>query len=88
VRAAGKEMSQTSSDVTRTLPTNLSPEAERNAGGSLIAVKKVLTRRAGHKTSRHTVAMLVHTSTAVANEVTPSVSVDDYRVISGRSVFR
>ncbi len=41
MRAAGKEMSQTSSDVTRTLPTNRSPEAERNAGGSLIAVKKI-----------------------------------------------
>jgi hypothetical protein len=26
------EMSQTSSDVTRTLPTNLPPETERNAG--------------------------------------------------------
>ena len=43
MRAAGKEMSQTSTDVTRTLPTNLSPEAERNAGGSLIAVMKILT---------------------------------------------
>ena len=42
VRAAGKEMSQTSSDVTRTLPTNRSREAEGNAGSSLIAV--VLTQ--------------------------------------------
>src|SRR5271168_3954210 len=41
--AAGKEMGQTSNDVTRTLPTKPSPEAERTAGGSLIAVKKVLT---------------------------------------------
>jgi hypothetical protein len=34
-------MGQTSSDVTRTIPTNLSPKAEGNAGGSLIAVKKI-----------------------------------------------
>jgi hypothetical protein len=43
--AAGKEMGQTSSDVTRTLPTKPSPDAQGNAGGSLIAVKKVLTTR-------------------------------------------
>src|SRR5271166_5509363 len=42
-RPAGKEISQTSNDVTRTLPTNPSLEAQGNAGTSLIAVKKVLT---------------------------------------------
>jgi hypothetical protein len=36
-----KKLGQTSSDVTRTLPTNLSPQAEGNAGGSLIAEKKL-----------------------------------------------
>ena len=34
-------MGQTSSDVTRTLPTKPSPEAVGNAGGSLIAVQNV-----------------------------------------------
>jgi hypothetical protein len=38
---ADKEIGQTSSDVTRTLPTKPSPEAEGNAGGSLIAVEKI-----------------------------------------------
>jgi catechol 2,3-dioxygenase-like lactoylglutathione lyase family enzyme len=47
-RAAGKEMGQASNDVTRTLPTNLSPEAVGNAGGSLIAARKVLTTLRWH----------------------------------------
>jgi hypothetical protein len=38
-------MGQTSSDVTRTLPTKPSPEAVGNAGNSLIAVQKILTRQ-------------------------------------------
>jgi hypothetical protein len=42
--AAGKEIGQTSSDVTRTLPTNLSTKPQGNAGGSLIAVKTGMAR--------------------------------------------
>src|SRR5271163_1387487 len=72
--AAGKEMGQTSNDVTRTLPTNLSPEAVGNAGGSLIAVKKVLTRRVGGQglTAHHCGAGTY--LDRGANEVTRSLS--------------
>jgi hypothetical protein len=51
-------------------------------------VKDQLAQGRVGKALRHTIATLGHTSTAVANEVTRSLSVDDYRVISGRSVFR
>lgn len=42
-------MGQTSNDVTRTIPTNISRGALGNAGGSLIAVEKILTTSYGNR---------------------------------------
>jgi hypothetical protein len=92
---AGKETSQTHTGSDWDPTDGPTAPSRGNAGRSLIAVKKLLTRRVG-KALRHTVVTLGHTRPPLqtrshgvsASTTIASFLVDDYRVISGRSVFR